>query len=111
LDQAALSQTRNRLAELKASPDCVCYGTDIPVDGKRPFRFSIYGVVSTAEIFVEVTKGHITRVESFVSRHKVCPPEIRLKDLPLVDTADAYELARQMARHCPTKAKQLPGRR
>lgn len=93
------SPAAERLARLKESPDCVTYGVDLPGTGKRPYRFSIYGLVPTGEIFVEVKRGGVTRVESFLSRHKHCPPEERRQALTLVDAADAYGLARLMVRH------------
>jgi hypothetical protein len=92
-----------RLAQVKDSPDCVTYGVDIAGTGKLPYWFSLYGVVTTGEIFVEVTKDRETRVQSFISRHKSCPPEDRRAAMTLVDSADGYELARRMVRYWPRK--------
>lgn len=94
-----------RLAKLRACPEFVIYDEVIRTGRDGKFRFSILGVYLIAEIFVEITDGVHTRVESFVSRHKSCPPEVRRSDLPLVDTADAFALARKMTHHWPWKRK------
>ena len=88
-----------RLARLKGTPDCVTYEKDITGRGKLQYRFSVHGLISTGEIFVEVTRNEATRVQSFLSRHKSCPPEARRDAMTLVDSADAYELARRMVRN------------
>lgn len=90
---------------LKRHPDFVTYSRRNRAGRKRVLWFSIYGVWSTGEIFVEVTDGSRTRVQSFLSRHKSCPPEDRRQAMTLVDAADAYELGRQMARHWPRKTR------
>lgn len=98
-----------RLAELRTHPDFVTYSKRNRAGRQRTLWFSVHGVWSTGEMLVEVTDGHISRACSFVSRHKSCPPEDRREVMTLVDAADAYELARQMARHWPIKTKRLPG--
>jgi hypothetical protein len=96
--------TVKRLAGLKDSADCVPYCESVPMAGPRARWISIYGICSTGEILVEITDQKTTRVQSFVSRHKNCPPEVRRKDMPLVDTADAFALARTMCRRWPEQS-------
>jgi hypothetical protein len=98
-----------RLAELRTHPNFVTYSERNRAGRRRTLWFSIHGVCSTGEILVEITDGRAQRVRSFFSRHKNCPPEDRRQAMTLVDAADAYELARQMARHWPAiRPKRLP---
>jgi len=96
-----------RLTELQGSPNCVSYCSEAPLSGKKGKWISIFGNCATGEIFVEVTDDRTTRVESFQSRHKNCPAEERRKDMPLVDTADAFVLARTLCRRWPTQINEL----
>ena len=98
-----------RLAELRAHPDFVTYSARNRAGRQRTLWFSIHGIWSTGEILVELTDGRTSRVCDFVSRHKSCPPEDRRQIMTLVDAADAYELARQMARRWPSKVRRLRG--
>ena len=93
-----------RLQLLKASLDCVQYCSSPLPETNPPRALAIYGSSLAGEIFVEVSDGATTRVQSFISRHKNCPPEVRRCELPLVDTADAFALARVMGRRWPRKA-------
>lgn len=90
-----------RLAELHASPDCVCYCTSAPLSGRKERQVSLYANCRTGETFVIVTDGETSRVRSFVSRHRGCPPEARRQGMPLVDMADAFALARKMCSSWP----------
>lgn len=92
-----------RLAQLKRSAGSVTYSENNPVGPTESLHASIHGVPATAEVFVEVTDGVTTRVRSFISRHKNCPPDLRREEIPLVDTADAFALARKMTRHWPQR--------
>lgn len=98
MEPTASPVTAERLARVRAAAECVTYCEDVPSGDRRTYRISIYGIYTTGEIFVQVTDCHAARTCSFFSRHKSCPPEIRRKGLPLVDVADAFALARSLAR-------------
>lgn len=87
------------LAAARRSPDFVTYEVDLSPDPWRDYRSSIFGLTATGEIFVAVTRDGVTRVASFVSRYRSCTPEDRRAALTLVDSADAYELARRLNRY------------
>ena len=88
-----------RLAKLLQSPEGVSYCVDAPLSGQKERRISIHANYLSGETFVVVTDGSAIGVRSFFSRHKSCPPEVRRKGIPLVDMADAFELARRMCRN------------
>jgi hypothetical protein len=92
-----------RLDQVKAAPECVIYAKDVRIGHKHTYWVSIFGLYTTAEIFVQVTDRRTTRVRCFFSRHKSCPPELRRKELPLVDVSDAFALARWITQHWATK--------
>jgi hypothetical protein len=94
-----------QLDQVKAAPECVTYVKNVRIGHKHTYWVTIFGLYTTAEIFVHVTDHATTRVRSFFSRHKSCPPELRRKELPLVDVADAFALARQMTRCWPTRTR------
>jgi hypothetical protein len=75
------------------------------VGGRKERQVSIHANCLTGETFVVVTDGRISRVRSFVSRHRNCPPEVRRQDMPLVDMADAFALARKMCSSWPKQPK------
>jgi hypothetical protein len=91
-----------RLAGLKASPDCVVYCAGAQFGAKGGLRLSIYGAWPTREIFLEVTDGEHTRVNSFESRFEHFPPDQRRAELPLIDMSDAFNLARTMLGKWPS---------
>ena len=98
-----VDRTVERLAELEGSADCVRYCREAPLGGQKGKWISIQANCSTGETFVEVTDDWTTRVRSFMSRHKNCPPEARRQDMPLVDVADAFALARRMCQRWPRR--------
>ncbi|SDS05072.1 hypothetical protein [Opitutus sp. GAS368] len=100
-----------RLAELLQSPDCVHYCQGAPLSGKVERQISIHANCRTGETFVVVADDQGTRVKSFFSRHKCCPPEDRRKGISLVDLADAFALARVMSRNWPHGRHRKPAAR
>lgn len=99
-----------RLERAKASSDCVVYDKYELNEYKSPYQVCIYGLWRTGEIFVEMSDGNQIRVNSFFSRLKCDPPEIRRQELPLVDIADAFVMARRMAQHWPRLRNRTRGR-
>jgi hypothetical protein len=89
-------QADARLAELRRSPNRVHYCTEAPLGTRADRWISIEADCLTGETFVIVTDGRISRIRSFLSRHKSCPPEERRKNIPLVDLADAFALGRKL---------------
>jgi hypothetical protein len=105
MEPVTSSITLERLDQVKVAPECVTYVENFRIGHKHNYWVSIFGLYTTAEIFVEVTDRHTTRARSFFSRHKSCPPEVRRKELPLVDVSDAFALARVMTRHWPSRTR------
>ena len=98
------SATR-RLRELIGLSDCLSFAARSPLVGHKNRWISMYGISETGEVIVELVDGEATRLRSFISRHKCCPPGIRRRDLPLVDIVDAFALARKMIKLRPRKPK------
>lgn len=96
-----LDLVAERLAWLKASPDCIPYCENAQFGAKRGLQLSIYGAYPTREIFLEVTDGRHTRVKSFLSRLQDLPLESRRAEMPLVDVSDAFKFARTMTGNWP----------
>lgn len=87
-----------RLDKLKGSPDCLRYFEKVELQPDSGLWLSIYGAYPSREIFIEITNGEKTRVQSFMSQLMNLPPEERRKAMPLVDIADAFAAARVMTR-------------
>lgn len=105
MELTTLPISSERLDQVKASTECVAYAKDVRIGHKHTYWVTIFGLYTTAEIFVQVTDHHTTRVRSFFSRHKNCPPELRRTELPLVDVADAFAIARYMTRHLAPRTR------
>ena len=88
------------LASIKASPDCVRYYEDEPIDPLHNQRLSLYGLHPTAVLYLEISDGRHSRVQVFTSRSKVSPEE-RRQVLPLCDIADTFSRARILLRKWP----------
>ena len=87
---------QQRLHELLRSNRIVRFHENIP-DKEYPFvTCSIYGSPKTNELFVKLSNGEVTFVESTPSRLLSPPMDDRIFGMDVLDEADAFQLADRM---------------
>lgn len=83
----------DRLAALLNTPSCIPFHVDLP-DKEYPFiKLSIYGSAKTNELFVKITNGRMTFVETLPSPLLFPAMADRIWGMDAEDSAEAFRLA------------------
>ncbi|MBK9989881.1 MAG: hypothetical protein IPP19_03845 [Verrucomicrobia bacterium] len=85
-----------RLARLIQAKGCIIYHEDIPDREYPQVRCSIYGAPKTNELFVRLTNGLITVVETAESGVLFPPMADRIFGMDVLDHQIAFGLAERM---------------
>lgn len=86
----------DRLAALLKTKDFVPFHTDLPDKEYDYVKLSIYGATKTNELFVRITNGRVTFVET-ISSPLVAPSMAdRIWGMDVSDSDAAFELANRM---------------
>jgi hypothetical protein len=85
-----------RLDRLIQAKSCLVYHEDIPDREYPQIRCSIYGAPKTNELFVKLTNGPVTFVETAESGVLFPPMADRIFGMDVVDHQIAFELAERM---------------